>query len=272
MTRELALCADDFGHSAAVDRAILHLAGRGRLSETSCMVNLPAWPADAHTLATLPAVAAGRVRAGLHLNLTEGRPLSPALARLWPNLPALPRLIALAHLRRLPMAGLADELQAQFDAFENAFGAPPAHLDGHQHVHHLPGLRDLLLCALAARPGLRARHTGRVDGPGFRIKRRLIQGTGGTALGRRLQALGRQANDRLLGVYDFVDRDYRSLMQRWLAALPARGGLIFCHPGEPGGAPDDAIAAARARELSYLDSADFAADLAAAGVRLVRTG
>lgn len=272
MSRELALCADDFGHSAAVDRAILRLAARGRLSEVSCMVNMPAWAADAGALAALSAVADGRLRLGLHFNLTEGAPLSPALARLWPRPPTLSRLIARAHLRRLPLAALEAELQAQFAAFERFSGHAPSHIDGHQHVHALPGLRDLILRAVAVRPGLRVRHTGHVGGPAFGLKRLLIAGTGGAALGRRLEALERQANDKLLGVYDFAARDYRGLMQRWLAALPARGGLVLCHPGEPGGAPDDPIAAARIRELAYLDSDDFAADLAAADVRLARAG
>ena len=77
MTRELTLCADDFGCSAAVDRAILDLAARGRLSDVSCMVGGPAWPGDAPTLAGLPALAQGRLRIGLHFNLTEGTPMSP---------------------------------------------------------------------------------------------------------------------------------------------------------------------------------------------------
>ena len=276
MTRELALCADDFGHSAVVDHAILGLAAGGRLTEVSCMVSGPAWPADAAALAALPAVEQGQVRIGLHFNLTQGAPVSPALARHWPQLPALPRLIALAHLRQLPLAALAEELQAQFSAFEAATGRTPTHLDGHQHVHHLPGVREIVLRALSSRPGLRVRHTGRVGGPGFGIKRWLIAATGGAALGRRLEQLGRQANSALLGVYDFVAPDYRSLMQGWLAALPAQGGLILCHPGESGvmtqDQPGDPIAAARARELAYLGSEAFATDLLAADVRLVRSG
>ena len=271
MSRELALCADDYGHSAAVNRAVLRLAACGRLSEVSCIVNLPAWRNDAGALAALPAVSQGRVRLGLHFNLTEGTPLTPMLAQRWPRLPSLPRLIALAHLRQLPLPALADELDAQFEAFEAGIGQPPTHLDGHQHVHHLPGLRDVVLRALAARPGVVVRHTGHVAGPGFALKRALIAGTGGAAMGRRLEAIGRQANDALFGVYDFATHDYRGLMQRWLAGLPARGGLVLCHPGEAGGAPGDAIAAARAREGAYLGSEAFTADLAAAGVHLART-
>jgi predicted glycoside hydrolase/deacetylase ChbG (UPF0249 family) len=268
VTRLLALCADDFGASTAINRGILQLAAGGRLSAVSCMSNMPAWAAGAPLLAGLPPVQQGRVKLGLHFNLTEGRPLSAALARLWPRMPALPRLIALAHLRVLPREALRAELQAQLLAFEQAAGRAPDHIDGHQHVHHLPVLRDLMLDLLAQRPGLRARHTGHVQGAGYALKRVLIAGTGGRWLGRRLEALGRAANTQLFGVYDFIEADYRGLMQRWLAALPLQGGLVFCHPGEAGGDAHDPIAAARVRELAYLGSADFDADLAAAGVRL----
>ena len=260
MTRPLALCADDYGLAPGIDRGILQLLAAGRLTAVSCLVNGPGWPAAAPALREVPAAI------GLHLNLTEGRPLAPALAAHWPQLPPLPRLIALAHLRRLPLAAIRAEWRAQLDAFEQARGAPPAHLDGHQHVHHLPGLRELLLELLALRAGATARHTGCVLGPGFAVKRQLIAGTGGRTLGRQLQALGRAQNRALLGVYDFRGEGYRGLMQGWLARLPAQGALIFCHPGRQ--VAGDAIGPARERELAYLGSAACADDLAAAGVAL----
>ncbi len=274
MTRSLALCADDYGLSPAIDRGILALAQSGRLTEVSCLVNSPRWPQAARELAALAAVRQGRVRTGLHLNLTEGRPLSPELARLWPQFPSLETLIVDAHLRRLPEAALRAELQAQWLAFEQGRGKAPSHVDGHQHVHHLPQVRVALLALLAPRADIRVRHTGCVQGPGYLVKRLLIEGTGGRALGRQLVALHRQANTQLFGVYDFAQPDYRRLMQRWLAALPETGSLIFCHPGEALSvqeavdAPADPIAAARVRERAYLGSDDFKADLQAADVRL----
>ena len=56
-------------------------------------------------------------------------------------------------------------------------------------------------------------------------------------------------------------------MRAWLRAVPD-GALLFCHPAL--GDPDagDPIAAARQREMAYLASPDFAADLAEAGVSL----
>ena len=266
--RVLALCADDYGLSDSIDRGILQLARAGRITEVSCLVNMPAWPADARTLSHLPRVAAGTLRAGLHFNLTEGRPLSAALARLWPQMPTLQQLIVMAHAGRLPREAVAAELKAQLDAFEGLAGRQPVHLDGHQHVHHLPGVREAVLALLAQRPSLRVRDTGQVNGPGFAIKRLLIEGTGGRRLRRELQARGRWANTELRGVYDFTStRDFRALMQGWLRRLPDRGALVFCHPGETA-EPGDPIGAARVRELAYLAGPDFEADLQAASVRL----
>lgn len=266
--RELLLCADDFGLSAPISRGILQLAAQERLSEVSCIVTTSAWPRAASELMALPAVAEGRIRAGLHWNLTEGAPLSPALRQLWPQLPSLPRLLALAHARWLPQAALAAELDAQFAAFEHGTGCAPAFVDGHQHVHHLPVLRTLLWQRVAARPGLQVRNTGRLAGPGFAFKRQVIERSGGRSLARVLGPAQRASNEVLLGVYDFGERAYRPLMQAWLAALPPRGGMIFCHPGDAPEDGADPVAAARQRELAYLRSDEFAADLASAGVRL----
>jgi predicted glycoside hydrolase/deacetylase ChbG (UPF0249 family) len=263
--RPLLACADDFGLSAAVDRGIARLVDAGRLGAFSCLAGAPAWAADAPLGRRLRA----RAQVGLHLNLTEGRPLSPALARLWPQLPALPRLIADAHLGRLPLHAIADELAAQWQAVADGLGSAPDFVDGHQHVHHLPGVRGLLLAWLQRHP-VPVRSTARLGGPGFALKRQLIAGTGGRALARGLQRQRLPHNRLLLGAYDFAATDYRALMRAWLARVPAEGALLFCHPGEaaaPGDAPD-AIAAARVRELAYFASPAWPQDLVDAGVTL----
>ena len=261
--RPLLLCADDFGLTPGIDGAIAGLVRAGRLVAFSCLSNGPAWAADAAQVAGLRRQA----QAGLHFNLTEGRPLSPALARHWPQLPSLPRLLVDAHLGRMPAAAVADELAAQWSAFVQASGCTPDFIDGHQHVHHLPGVRDALLAWLQRHP-LPVRSTAHVAGPGGGLKRRVIEHSGGRDLARALAQRGLPHNRLLLGAYDF-QADYRPLMQAWLAQVPASGGLLFCHPGAASAAdPPDPIAAARHRELAYLGSAAFAQDLLAAGVVL----
>lgn len=266
MTRILGLCADDFGLAPGISAGIAKLAQAQRLSAVSCITNSPHWNAAARLLKDLP----GSVDVGLHLNLTEGRPLSARLARRWPRLPSLARLIAQAHLRLLPLSQVRNEVHAQLAAFNHVLGRPPAFIDGHQHVHHLPGLRQVILDMVEhVQPIPAVRSTGRVLGPGAAFKRCVIERSGGRALAVELAQRVIAHNPALLGAYDFTRPDYQSLMRSWLAALPLEGGLLFCHPGTHlAGDPADAIGAARERELAYLGSVAFDADLAAAGVRL----
>lgn len=266
MTRRLALCADDFGSTLPLSEAIAALAERSRLVAISCLTNGPHWRAAAPLLRSLGA----HVERGLHFNLTDGSPLSAELAKIWPRFPTLPQLIARAHLGALPRAALQAEFSAQIEAFATATGATPRFVDGHQHVHHLPRIRTIVLDALARYPAQAAvRNTGHVLGPGFEIKRVLIERTGGRALSRLLRERGIAHNATLTGVYDFRQTDYRALMRRWLVEVPDAGALLFCHPGSAdGGASADPIAHARAREAAYLGSPEFEADLLAADVKL----
>ena len=205
MTRTLALCADDFGLGPGISAGIARLANSQRLSAVSCITNSPHWAEQAVRLQGLPE----SVDIGLHLNFTEGKPLSARLARRWPVLPSLPSLIARAHLHALPQAELRNEVHAQLRAFIHDYGEPPRFIDGHQHVHHLPGLRDIILdMAEHVQPLPALRNTGRVLGPGSGFKRWLIERTGGRALARALKQRVLAHNPALLGAYDFEELDY----------------------------------------------------------------
>ena len=266
-SRVLAVCADDVGLVEGVAEAVVALATAGRLSAASCVTNVDGWRAAAALLASSRAPLA----IGLHFNLSEGAPLSTALRAHWPALPGLARLLAQAGLRTLPTAAIAAEFAAQVDAFAAALGRPPDFIDGHQHVHALPGVRRIVLEAIATWPQAPAiRSTGRVIGPGAAFKRWAIEASGGRALERELESGGVAHNGALLGAYDFR-ADYRPLVQAWLAAAPEAGGLLFCHPGARPGRSRDPIAAARRREATYLASDDFRVDLEAAGVTVGAT-
>lgn len=258
--RRLAVCADDFGQGPAVDRGILALAERRRLTAVSCLVTPRRWTGAAQALRHAD------VATGLHLNLTDGEPLSPALRRHWPQFPRLGALIAMAWLGRLP-PGIADEVHAQWARFAEVRGTLPDFVDGHQHVHALPGVRPLVLAAAsqAQRP---VRNTGRVLGPGFTFKRAVIAACGGRALAQAASRQGVAQPSALVGVYDFDPAaDYHALVRGWLQTAPDRA-LLFCHPASGDPDPGDPIAAARQREAACLASDLFMQDLAAAGVVL----
>ncbi|WP_438438468.1 ChbG/HpnK family deacetylase [Hydrogenophilus thermoluteolus] len=147
--RPIVLCADDFGLAPGVNDAIIELIAQGTITATSVMPGQPFWPTGALVLRT---VAAGRAAVGWHVTLTEQQPAFThgRLVR-FGRLPPLKALLARAWTRTLPLGAVRDELTAQLDAFEDRWGAPPAFVDGHQHVHLLPGVREVLLELLLER-------------------------------------------------------------------------------------------------------------------------
>lgn len=252
--KRIALCADDFGWGPAVDAGILQLVDAGRLGAVSCQVARPAFRDDASALRG----RAAAVDLGLHLDLAAGRS-------------GLAALLVASHARALPRAWAARRIARQLDAFEVAFARAPAFVDGHQHVHQLPIVRDALLDALLARygaPGPAVRNTVAVGDRGR--KARLVARLGGSALRRALRARGVPHNRDFAGLYALDPRErYPELFRGWLAAA-ADGALFLCHPGRAPGDPDDPIAPARAAELDYLASPALEADCAAAGATRVR--
>lgn len=271
--------ADDYAQHAGIDEAVLALGATGRLHGTSCLVNLPGWPAAARGLAALP----GGFSVGWHFNLTEGTPLSAAMRRHWPRLPGLRPVLLRGLVRALPATALADEWKAQLDAFTEAVGRLPDHVDGHQHVHALPQVREHLLASFgsaAPRPAIRS--TACLRGPGGRLKQGVIERSGGRALGRALQSRAWPHNPVLLGAYGFgAGEDFRERMRAWMALAadtprssglePAGAPLLFCHPARHA-PPDDPIGPARLREHAYLASEAYAEDWEAAFGRPLSEG
>jgi predicted glycoside hydrolase/deacetylase ChbG (UPF0249 family) len=268
------LCADDYGMNEGVSEAIVVLAGAGRISATSCMTNAPGWPASARALAPLR----DRIAIGLHLTLTWGRPLAP-MPVFAPDgsMPELGDVMARALTFRVARHEVEAEIERQIEAFVGAFGRDPDFVDGHQHIHVLPVIRDALLSVLARR-GLAGHLWLRdpSDRLGSIMARRLAWAKAllvhGLARGFRMaaQRAGFATNEGFSGFSAFdpsrpVGRD----MDRYLMRLGPRP-LVMCHPGRPGsGDAADEIAAARQREFDYLTSPVFGEALASRGLVLV---
>jgi predicted glycoside hydrolase/deacetylase ChbG (UPF0249 family) len=247
--------------SAGIDAGILQLASAGRLSAVSCLTQGSTWKHQTRSLAALP------VDIGLHLNFTE----SFASGQFF--LP-LPRLIAACYGRRLPAEAIAAEINAQLDAFEAGFGRPPDYIDGHQHVHQLPMLRESLLQIMALRypgQGLWLRSTRPPwRGNPYPLKAAIISMLGARRMRRLASAQGLPMNGRLLGVYDFsASREkYADLLRTWLA-IAADGDLLMCHPAVFA-EPEDGIGPQRTRESSVLADSRFPTWLEQQGLTLLR--
>jgi predicted glycoside hydrolase/deacetylase ChbG (UPF0249 family) len=252
--KRIALCADDFGSFPGADGGILRLVDLGRLGGVSCQVVGASFARDAPALRE----RARAIDAGLHLDLAPGRG-------------GLAALLARSHARVLDRRAVMDAVSSQLDAFERALGRPPAFVDGHQHVHQLPVVRDALLDVLARRYEAwmpLVRNTVPLCRRG--AKALAVAALGGWALRRELRARGLPHNADFAGVYALDGRaDYAALFRGWLASA-ADGTLLLCHPGLAAADPGDPIGPARAAELAYLASDALEQDCRAAGATRVR--
>ncbi|MDY0241633.1 MAG: ChbG/HpnK family deacetylase [Rhodospirillaceae bacterium] len=271
----IVICADDYGMSEGVCDAIDTLIAEGRIHATSAMTVFPEWRQRAVSLRALADRAGADV--GLHLTLTDHEPLSsPAGLISGGFLPKLTNLLQNAMLRRLPKADIALEIKAQLDAFEDAFGAAPAFVDGHQHVHILPGIRDLLIGEIRARYGQDCAMRVTVEPLGAIIRRgvapvkAMILNALGLRHARLARAAGLACNDSFRGAYDFdVGPGYGSLFRRFLddAGIDPHCPLIFCHPGRADAVlrSRSGLAETREHEFAYLASPAYIEDCARAG-------
>ncbi|TWB41717.1 ChbG/HpnK family deacetylase [Nitrospirillum pindoramense] len=272
--------ADDYGLSPGVSQGILALIRQGRLSGTSCMTATPYWPEHATWLAEV----ADQADIGLHLTLTDQEPAGPCPA-LAPSgrFGSVGDLMVRALTGRLMgaaiQADLTAEIDRQLDLFEAHAGRAPSHVDGHQHVHLLPGIRGLVLDAVARRYPAGSVYVRDCSEPipavlarGVDSVKALIIATLARGLAAAAARRGIPTNRGFRGVYDFgPGRDFPALMAKFLE--PARDrALIMVHPALPDEvlAGLDPVVASRQVEQAYLAGPAFAALLDRAGVRLGR--
>jgi predicted glycoside hydrolase/deacetylase ChbG (UPF0249 family) len=234
--RRIWLCADDYGISPGVNRAIRDLIGRSRLNATSVMMVGPAIGRDEVDALAAAAASSSRCAIGLHVTLTA--PFRPLTMHFKPIdggmfLP-FPKLLRAGLFRRLDPEIIQAELMVQFSAFNDMFGRQPDFVDGHQHVQLFPQVRDAFLAAVkAAAPNAWVRQGGRNQ----RLSRRLAapKALFLDILSAQFRARAARAdiafNPGFAGAYDFSRRsDFGALMRQFLEGLP-EGGLIMCHPG-----------------------------------------
>lgn len=260
MTRpdKITLIADDYAMNATISERIRSLLVLGKIHGTSCMTNAEHWPQAAQALLEVeqqhPAI-----QVGLHFCLTE--PQMPAASEAFTPM-SLQQALTNSCLRKIDKRIIADEFNAQLNAFSEHYGRLPDFIDGHQHVHSFPVIREAVLEVLRG-SGFKG-WIRQCSGPWrnmmarpFRLKALILHGVG-TGFCRQLQRHGYRFNADFSGIYDFSDAaDYADLLQQWqtVAHQYEQDTLIMCHPGDhevAGVSPPDPIAAARAQEFSVL--------------------
>jgi chitin disaccharide deacetylase len=232
----LILCADDYALTEGISRAVGELAAARRLSATSVMVTTPHWPAAAARLR----VHRGHLAVGLHLNFTLGGPLGP-MRGLAPagSFPSRNALMVRALLGATNQTEIAAEIERQLDAFEKGLGFPPDHIDGHEHMHVLSGIRQPLLEVVSRRyqrlgPMIRdpsdrpASILARSRGP--RLKAAVVAALA-ARFGAYVRHMGLPTNDGFSGFSRFDPRvPYAQELADAQSALGPRH-VLMCHPG-----------------------------------------
>jgi chitin disaccharide deacetylase len=273
--RRIWLCADDYGLSPGVNRAIIDLIGRGRLNATSVMVVGPSILRD--DVDALQAAVTGSPRCAIGLHVTLTAPFRPLTMHFWPLdggmfLP-FPKLLRAGLLRRLDPEIIQAELMVQLAAFSEMFGKPPDFVDGHQHAQLFPGVRDAFLAAVKiAAPDAWVRQCGRNQPLGQRLAmpKALVLDVLSAQFRRRATRANIAFNPGFAGAYDFTSRpDFSLLMPQFLDGLP-EGGLIMCHPGfvDDTLVSLDPLTTHREHEYAYLAGEHFPRLLAANKVTL----
>jgi chitin disaccharide deacetylase len=275
--KRLIINADDLGADEGRNAGIFEALRAGIATSASI---LPNGPALDHALAEIRSGGFEEVSLGVHLNLSEGRPLAEGLSRLTgPD----GNFLGKAGAHRLLMktgdvslqAELAREAALQIERLLDA-GIAITHIDGHQHVHVFPAV--LPAVAETARDhGIRRMRIPDEPDPSAdeTVPADLLEEV------RRFSFLGREAR-RFLGGTGIVSSDhFRGLalkgrldtegLLKLLEMLPGGVTELMVHPGRvPAKAPFSAFSSPeRERELDALLDPRFRLALDRAGVVLI---
>jgi chitin disaccharide deacetylase len=232
------ICADDFGLSDDINQAILSLAGAGRLTAISCMINAPSFsPLSVSALRSLD----DTIDIGLHLAFTEvpfvsAHSLIPSLLR---KTHSYRSLAVRSLLNRVCPDEVLLEIRGQYDSFVRQVGRPPVFIDSHHHAHQLPGVRDGLLMFLQELPATRVPHVrnsyvpmGKNLQQGVSVWKTLFISFFGKALRKRLLNHGVRTNRGFGGIYDYRYEDrYASFLVRFAQYMESETGILMVHPG-----------------------------------------
>ena len=231
------LIADDYAMTAGVSRGIIRLLEHGRLSGAGAMTNRPHWKGWSNAFRGFHNTA----DLGVHLNLTLGAPIL-AMPKFAPSgqFPPIGDIAKAALSFQLPIDEITAEITAQLDAFEKAIGARPDFIDGHQHVHGLPGVRGALLSVLKERygkghkPWLRNPADSMVSivKRGRNVQKALAVASLASGFGSAAKKAGFLTNDSFAGFSAFdAKTDYAIDFASYLQ-VPGTRHLVMCHPGE----------------------------------------
>ena len=243
--KSLIVNADDFGLTEGLNRAILDGHRHGIITSTTLMANGMAFDS-----AVAVALAAPVLGIGVHLNLTQGYPVSsasrvPSIVTPEGSFYPGPGILARQVLtRKAKLKDIENELRSQIEKIASA-GIRITHLDGHKHIHLLPPIFGMVLklareygihCvrwpvepAVSALGPLRSGRQG-----WLRMAKQYLLGRALSTLAacqvRKVKDAGLCRPDHFYGLSQTGFLDV-VLLEQILRALPEGTSEIMCHPG-----------------------------------------
>lgn len=234
--RKLVITADDFGLNRYLDRGIEQTCEEGAVTNVSVMANGEGMDEAARFLTNHP-----RISVGIHLNLTDGNPLSEANA-LGNLLDSEGRFLGLhrkAAVAIVSKPSLKRAIEKEFRVqVERALqlGLRPAQLNCHGHLQGIPAIFGLLLeIAVEYKiPFVRMVKERLSSRLFFYSPKRWLKAVGLTLSFRVAEELSRDSTQVSIkpcqGIFD-SGRLGRERLGEILRNLPEGLSEIVCHPG-----------------------------------------
>jgi len=242
--KNLIVNADDLGWTDGVNRGILEAFHHGIVTSTSLLANGAAFAGG------VEAARSPGLGVGVHLNLSDGPPIADretvtTLLNDDGEFAGGPESLLLRRARgALSLLEVENEWDAQIQKVRDA-GIAPTHLDGHKHVHMLPGLFEIALrlakrhdigairVALEA-SSLRAALSAGADQRAGVVMKQGVQARGLKLLARdtREQAehAGISTADYFCGIAQTGELT-REGVEQLVRNLPEGTTELMCHPG-----------------------------------------
>lgn len=134
LAMKIIINADDFGLTKPINSAIIELAKLGVISSTTVMVNMP------YAEEVIDLTSINNLGIGLHLNLTEGRPMSdPAMVTSLINSDGFFYPVKEFKKRiwsgKILMTHMLCEISAQYEWLQKKTENRTDHFDSHQHIN-----------------------------------------------------------------------------------------------------------------------------------------
>jgi chitin disaccharide deacetylase len=246
--KNLIVNADDLGWTEGVNRGIAEAHRNGIVTSASLLANGPAFREAVELARTMP-----RLGVGVHLNLSDGKPVTgpdsvPSLVNRAGEFAGGPERLLLKMGGRLPGAPTLSDVEKEWGAqIRTIFdaGITPTHLDGHKHVHMLPWLFEIAV-RLANKHGIGAIRVSHENG---RLRTALSSGADRNGMlvvrqgmmAHALRLLARNAR-RQARFFKISTADYfcgitqtgaltKEGVLRLLQRLPEGTTELMCHPG-----------------------------------------